>query len=433
MNNFHSEYKQKLISVSDAVGLVKSGDVITASSGMLGPLSIMRQLHTASEWAENLTVLSSMSVEEYPFLCDPQYKDTFTIDCSFTSASERVAYSRKTASYFPAHLHNSAIRWITRHKPSIFYGVATPMDKHGYMRLSCSLIHELECIEAADLVVLEINPNHPRTHGETLIHVRDVNYLVETDTPVPYVPNFEIEPDQKVIGQYISELIHDGDCIQLGIGGIPDSVAASLMDKKDLGIHTEMITSRMADLINAGVVNGKKKTLHPGKVVAVFAVGDENLFDTLDDNPSIYLNRASYVNDLRVMSKNDNLVSINTALSCDLTGQISSEAIGTRQYSGTGGQSDTASAANHAKNGRSIIAIRSTRNTKNGLISNIKAVHEEGTAITLSRNEIDYVVTEHGVAPLKGLSIRDRIGNLIAVAHPDFREELKKDAQKYYM
>jgi acyl-CoA hydrolase len=309
-------------------------------------------------------------------------------------------------------------------------------DKHGYVSLSLSNIYEKEMLEQADLVVLEINENFPRTYGDTEVHIQDVDYLVKTDYLPPTLPDVEPNEKDKIIGKFIADKINDGDTIQLGIGGIPNAVAKALVHKKDLGIHTEMFTSGMIDLIESGAVNGKKKTLHKGKHVCCFALGNKALYDYLDHNPAVLVMRGSYVNDPAVIGLNDNQVSINSTLEVDLTGQCASESIGTVHFSGTGGQSDTAVGAQRAKNGRSFISLYSTamvRNPETGVkeeVSKIVPTLKPGAAVSLSRNDVDYVVTEYGIVRLKGTNIRERAKLLISIAHPKFRDELYKEAIK---
>lgn len=427
MDNYREKYESKFITVDEALHLIKSGDTIAAACGATGPWTTLRRLHEVSEWAEDIHVLSAMAFEEYPFICDEKYRDVFTCDCVFSSAAERISYSKGLASYFPAHLHSSASYWLETHQLNVFIGVATPMEEDGKLYLSCSLMCERDCLEQADLVILEINPTHPVVYGETEISIDDVDYLIAVDTHIGCAPYVEPLPIHKTIGGFIAELINDGDTIQLGIGGIPDAAADCLMDKHDLGIHTELITGRMANLIEAGVVNGSKKSFMPGKVIGTFAVGDQHLYDVIDHNRSVELYRASFTTNPIVIAKNDNMVSVNTAFCSDLTGQIASESIGFRQYSGSGGQADTAIGAGLAKNGRRIIAFKSTTETKKGIISNIKLCHDPGTVVTLSRNDVDYVITEYGIASLKGKSIRERVKSLCSIAHPDFRTELLKE------
>ena len=426
-------YRQKVISVDEALRLVESGRTVTFSSGVAGPLSILRRFHEVAGWARNVRVLTSSSQEEYPYLVDPAYRDVFETDVVFSSPGDRAAYANGTASYLPAHMNNAAKDWVRIHPVDIFYGTCSPVDEHGYIHIAPSMMLEAPCLAAAKTIVMECSPNIPVVYGSTSIHVSDVDYFVESDMSLIVGRAAPDDPRNDTLGDYIAELIHDGDCLQLGIGGIPNAVARKLFCKHDLGIHTEMLTNSMADLAEAGVINGRKKNFFTGKIVGVFVLGDKHLYDFLDHNTTVEFHPASFVLDPRVIGRNDNMVSVNTCFCCDLTGQVASEAIGTRQYSGTGGQACTAVGASYSRGGRSIIAMRSTAMTKNGLVSNINAVHPAGTVVSLHRADVDYIVTEYGIAPLRGRSIRQRIENLIAVAHPDYREELRRDAERLHL
>ena len=238
----------------------------------------------------------------------------------------------------------------------------------------------------------------------------------------------EITPEEAAIGGYVSELIHDGDCVQFGLGGTPSAVAAALTDKHDLGIHTEMLGNAMINLIRSGAVTNRRKTLHPGKTVCAFFLGDEDAVDFLENTPDVMFRPAAYTNHPATIARNENMVSVNTTLQVDLLGQVSSESIGSRQYSGTGGAMDFAYGAHNAPNGRSIIAVNAT--AKGGSLSRISAALPVGSAVSIPRNIVDYVVTEFGIARLRNCSVRQRVENLIAVAHPDFRAELARKAQK---
>jgi acyl-CoA hydrolase len=431
MNHYREEYNRKLMSVDEALSHIKTGDVIGTSQCGVDPVSTMRRLHTITPKVTDLTMMCGMSVEEYPFLVDPAYAEHFHLDGIFFTAASRTAYKNHRLSYYPASLHNGAGRWVDTHHPNVFIGQATPMDEHGYFCISLCLIHEKEFFDSADLVILEVNPKLPRIFGDTEVHISDVDCIVEVDNDIARIPYCKPSEKDMQIGQYIASLVNDGDTIQLGIGSIPDAAAASLMDKHDLGVHTEMFTNSMVDLVEAGVITGKKKTLHRGKMVGVFAYGEQRLYDMLDNNPSVMMMRGSYVNRPSVLAQNDNMVSVNTTLAIDLTAQCCSETIGSRQYSGSGGASDTCIGAIHSKGGRSIVAVHST--AKHGTVSSITAQLPSGSAVTLNRNDVDYIVTEYGIAPIRGRSVRERVNNLIAVAHPDFRAELRRDAEKYML
>lgn len=427
MNRYQEECRGKTVTVEEALSHIKSGDVIGTSQCGVEPKTLLGNLHTVTPRATNLTMMCGMGITEFPFMNDPAYREYFTLDGIFFMGANRASHRLGLTSSYPANLHNGAGRWVETHRPNVFLGQATPMDEHGYFCISLCLIHEKEMLESADLVILEVNPNLPRVFGDTEVHIRDVDYVVEVDTPIaklPYTPPNELD---RRIGQYIAELVHDGDTIQLGIGGIPDAAAVALMGKHELGVHTEMFTNSLVDLVEAGVVTGSRKSLHKGKMVGVFAYGEQRLYDMIHDNPAVMLMRGSYVNHPGVVAQNENMVSINTTLSVDLTGQCCSESIGSRQYSGSGGASDTCIGAIHAKNGRSIVAVHST--TKGGTISSINAQLAPGSVVSISRNDVDYIVTEYGVAPMRGRSVRERVNNLIEIAHPDFRAQLRRDAQ----
>jgi len=426
-------YKEKVITLEQALEMIKPDMNVVTGLGAGEAKLIMNNIHTIADRVKNVTITNCLSMSYSDFLRE-EYADSFNIDVWFFSPPLRKAYKNGNISYIPHHLHLAGWKRLDHVTPDIFVGTASMPDEHGFISLSTSNTYESQMIEKADVVILEINPNYPRTFGDVEIHYTDIDYFIETDYQVPTIPDIEPNEKDKKIGAFIAELINDGDTIQLGIGGIPNAVAMALMGKKDLGIHTEMMTSGMVDLIEAGVVTGKKKTLHKGKHVATFALGNKKLYDFIDNNPSVLILNGKYVNDPAVYGLNDNMVSINTAMEVDLSGQICSESIGHIQFSGTGGQADTAIGAQNAKNGRSFIALYSTamvRNPETGIkeeVSKIVPLLKRGAIVTLSRNDVDMVVTEYGIAHLRGTTVRERIERLIAVAHPDFRDEIRKEA-----
>ena len=429
MNQFQELYESKKGTVADALAIISDGDYLVPGYCANEPFTILGQLHTLQDREDlhHIRVLYSLANGDYPFF-DKAYEQTFSMDSYFFGATNRRLYQEGRCSYIPVNLHEATKRKDSFDEPNVYIGSATPMDKHGYMRTSLGNMIDRNYMDKAEKIILEINPNLPLVNGDTEIHIRDVDRIVEVNTPIPTIPLSKIEKEDEAIGQYVASLVHDGDTIQLGIGSIPDAIALALTDKKDLGIHTEMINSGMAVLMEKGVVTNKKKTLHRGKTVGTFAFGDQHLYDWLDQNPSILMLPAEYVNNPAVIAKNDNMVAINTAMQVDLSGQVSSEGIGSKHYSGSGGQTDMSQGANHAKNGRSIIALHAT--AKNGTISTIQPYLTPGSVVSLSRNCVDYIVTEYGIAALKGRSVRERVENLIAIAHPKFREELREAAQQ---
>lgn len=427
-------YRNKVISIDEALDKIQSGDHIVSGLASAEAKEILSQLHAIEHRVKDVTVSTCLPMVLAEYYNNAAYKESFRMDGWFYTGPMRKAQQNGNISFIPNHLHLAGKKRIFHKKPNIYMGNATPPDKHGYLSLSLSNVYEKKMIEAADLVILEINPKLPRTFGDMEIHIDDVDYMVEVDYDVPTLP--DVEPNEKdlKIGAYIADYIQDGDCIQLGIGGIPNAVAASLMDKKDLGVHTEMLTTGMMKLVKSGVITGKRKNYNKGKLVATFALGTKELYDFIDNNPSVIIGDGNWVNDPYVIGLNDNQVSINTTIEIDLTGQCASESIGTVQYSGTGGQADTAIGAQRSKNGRSFIALYSTASVKNKEtgereeISKIVPTLKPGAAVSLSRNDVDYVVTEYGVASLRGTSIKDRIERLIAIAHPKFRDALYKEA-----
>ncbi len=430
------DYQSKLITVQEALSKVKSGDTIVAGLASAEPRAFLAELHTIADRVKNVTVTTCLPMLDAEYFLNPQYKDSFRMDGWFYTAPMRKAHQNGNISFIPNHLHLASRKRLVHSQTNIYIGNATPPDKHGYISLSLSNVYEKRMAEAADLVILEINPKLPRTFGDLEVHIDDVDYLIEVDYDIPELP--DIAPNEKdlVIGRSIADMINDGDCIQLGIGGIPNAVAVSLTSKKDLGVHTEMFTTGMMQLMRAGVITNKRKTLHPGKAVCCFALGTGELYDFIDNHPAIMVLDGAYVNDPAVIEHNDNQVSINTTIEIDLTGQCCSESLGPVQFSGTGGQSDTAIGAQRAKNGRSFIALYSTANVRNPEtgqreeISKIVPMLKQGAAVSLSRNDVDYVVTEYGVAALRGTNIQERVERLIAIAHPKFRDELRQQAKE---
>ncbi|MBO1265038.1 acetyl-CoA hydrolase/transferase family protein [Proteiniclasticum sp. SCR006] len=428
-------YKDKVITLEQALDMIRPDMNVVTGLGAGEAQLIMNNIHTIADRVKNVTITNCLSMAHGDFLSE-EYVDSFNIDGWFFSPPLRKAFKNGNISFIPNHLHLAGWKRLDHVKPDIFVGTASMPDKHGFISLSTSNTYESQMIETADIVILEINPNYPRTFGDVEIHYSEIDYFIEADYPVPTLPDVEPNEKDKKIGALIADLINDGDTLQLGIGGIPNAVAYALKDKKDLGIHTEMMTSGMVELIEAGAVTGKKKTLHKGKHVATFALGNKKLYDFIDNNPSVMILNGKYVNDPAVIGLNDNMVSINTAMEVDLSGQVCSESIGHIQFSGTGGQADTAVGAQNAKNGRSFIALYSTamvRNPETGEKeekSKIVPLLKRGAIVTLSRNDVDMVVTEYGVAHLRGTNVRERIERLVAIAHPDFREEIMKEAHE---
>lgn len=426
----------KVVSLTEALSLVRSHYHIVTGLGAAEPRAFLGELHSIAREVQDVTVTTCLPLLPAEYYMNPEYGDSFRMAGWFFTSAMRKMYPEGHISFIPNHLHLAGRKRLAHVRPDIYIGAGTLPDRHGYVSLSLSNVYEKHMLEAAGTVIIEVNPNFPRTFGDVEVHVTDIDYLLEADYPVPELPDAAPNAKDKAIGGYIAEMVRDGDCIQLGIGGIPNAVAESLRHKKDLGVHTEMLTTGLMKLAKAGVITNKRKSLHPGKMVCCFALGTRELYSFIDDNPAVLVLAGSYVNDPAVIGLNDNQVSINTTLEVDLTGQCCSESIGSMQYSGTGGQADTAVGAQRAKNGRAFIALYSTAIVTNQLtgereeISKIVSVLKRGAIVSLSRNDVDYVVTEHGVASLRGTDTKERARRLIAIAHPLFREELEREAAK---
>ena len=430
------DYSAKVISVDKALSLVKDGDHIVSGMAAAEPREFFIHLYKiVDRCIKNVTVSNYFPLTEGKHLHDPDYIGKININSWFYTPQLRRGYSIDAVSHIPHHLHSAGRKRRQRLKTDIFIANASPPDKHGFMSISLSATYERLMREAADTVILEINPNVPRTFGDVEVHINDVDYLIETDYPVPEIPDAEPNERDYKIGKLVADEIEDGDCIQLGVGGMPNAIAKSLYGKKDLGVHTEMLTSEMAKLSLAGVITGKYKKSYTGKMACTFILGTRQLYDFVDDNPVVRVLDGDYVNDPYIIGQNDNQVSINSSIEIDVTGQCASESIGVRQISGTGGQADTAIGAQLSRNGRSYICLYSTATVKDKdgqpkTVSKIVPVLNQGAIVSLSRNDVDRVVTEYGIAELRGTNIRERVERLAAIAHPDFREDILRQSME---
>ncbi len=432
MTRDESIYKQKLISIEEAVSFIKSDTDIIVAQCASEPQGCMSKFHLAKDRVTDVKIFSVLTLKPYDFYMLPEMKGHFELCSWFHAPGSRAALKAKTGTvtYVPNMLHRAATDRLKVRRPHMFFGTCTPPDEKGFVSLSLGITYEKDIIEAAEIVVLEVNDQLPHTQGDTHVHVSEVTYFVEYSHTPPTLP--EPQPDEVAIniGKHIADLVEDGSTLQLGIGEIPNAVAMSLHAKKDLGVHTEMMVDSMMELYELGVITNRRKSIHKNKFICTFAMGSLKLYKWLDNNPSVEFLRGGYVNDPCVMKQNSRLVSINTCIMVDFTGQVSSESIGVEQYSGTGGQTDTAVAAIEGTDGlgKSIIACRST--AQRGKISTIVPVLPAGSAVTLHRSHTDYVVTEWGSVRLTGRTVRERTHFLISIAHPDFRESLQAQAEE---
>ena len=425
------QYQSKLCTIDDILASIHDGDVICGGGELCEPVTFYENFHRIAPHLNGIELIKGKrgSGHMYPFMEMPELKGRLDMICHLYDGSLRECHRLGIASHLPSNLHDM-MRRRTDYQPVIhkFIAMATAMDENGTFTISGSGMWEEDAYLHAEQVILEVNPNLPRFHGCLTIPLERVDKLLEVDYPATtyQVRSVPSETDLK-IGGFVADFVHDGDCIQLGLGGMPDAVGNSFFDKHDLGLHTELFTPVMGDLIEAGVITGARKNIDRGKHVGNFILGDKKLYDIMEHNPNVLFRQASYTNDPFVIAQIDNMVSINTAMEIDLTGQICSETIGAKQYSGTGGAFDFAFGAQHSKGGRGIMAIAST--TRDGTISKIKSILTPGAVVSVSRNVADIIVTEYGVAYMRGRTVKERAKQLIAIAHPAFREQLRKEAR----
>ena len=426
----HDLYTQKLISIPEAVGLVQSHHTIGAAMAASEPVGLLTELGNQGDRLRDVTVWVCLPLRLYDFVLQPEMAGRFFVENWFYGAPDREVHPQGRTSYIPNNLHAAArvrLEAAGDHL-DIFWGTATPPDKRGYLSLSTCLVIEKMLIEAADLVVLEINENLPWTLGDTQIHLSEVDHVVENHVPMFELPSSPPRDWEQAIGGHIAELIEDGSTLQLGIGGIPNAITNFLLERRDLGVHTEMFTDGMVDLYRSGVITGRKKTLWKGKMVGAFALGSQKLYDFIDKNLGVEFQQGKVTNDPTVIGRNYKMVSVNTALQVDINGQVCSQSIGARHYSGTGGQLDTHRGAQLSPGGRGIIALHST--AKDGTISTIVPTLSKGAEVTIPGQDVDTVVTEYGSARLRGLTVKDRMKELIRIADPDFREWIREEAER---
>lgn len=424
--NIDTMYQEKMGTLQDAQALIQSGDTIAVSGAITEPVVFLGALQDIIPRLENVTLIKSKD-NDYEYLRDPNTAGHILTLGHFYHTNFRQGHALGITSYLPTDLHNY-MKLRTEYSPNnVFIAKVTDMDENGNFQIPYCQMFEREALACAKTIILEINPRFRRVRGGVDIPVERVTCCYVADSPILTIPRAKPSQTDEIIGKYIADMIHDGDTFQLGIGGLPDAVGKHLFEKNDLGIHSELFSSTMADLMENGNVTGKYKTVDKGEHIATFALGDDHLYETLSRNPDCRIMPASYTNDPFVIARQDNMISVNTALEMDLTGQICSESIGPVQWSGTGGASDFAFGALHSKGGRGIIAFSAT--AKQGTISRIKTTLTPGAAVSISRNLADTIVTEFGVAELRGRSVRERADALISIAHPDFRAELRKEAK----
>mgnify|MGYP003594854957 CR=1 FL=1 len=421
-------YQQKRMSAADAIRVVKNGDTIVVPTAVAEPPALLTALSEARRDFRGVEVSQILPVRKYAYL-DPETVENVRHTAYFFSGVTRAGGSEGWVDFIPAYFSEMpALIKRDQIPANVVFSLASPMDEYGYFSLSLGADYTMAAIEKAHAIVLEVNPNAPFANGNCHIHISKVAALVESDDPILEVGLPKIGPVQEAIGKYVADMIPDGATLQIGYGGIPDAVVMQLTHKRDLGIHTEMIGDGIMSLVEAGVVNNSRKNFNPGKMFATFALGSKKLYQFMHRNPALEMHPVDVTNDPFLAGQNDNLHAINATMQIDFMGQCGSESLGSRPYSGTGGQSDFVRAANRSNGGKAFIVLPAT--AKDDTISRIVPTMTPGTHVSTSKNDINYVVTEFGVAQLRGKSAKQRCEALIGIAHPNFRAELREAAKK---
>jgi acyl-CoA hydrolase/RimJ/RimL family protein N-acetyltransferase len=421
-------YKDKVRTPDAAVSITESGDHIFIGSGAAEPQRLVEALVKRAEQVFGTEIVHIMTLGLAPYV-EPKWGDNFRHNALFIGPNVREAVAQGRADYTPIFLSEIPRLFETgRVAIDVALIEVSPPDHHGYCSYGVSTDVVKPATEAARLVIAEVNAQMPRTLGDSFLHVDDIDLLVPVDYPILEAPISQPDEIARAVGKYIAGLVEDGSTLQMGIGTIPDSVLYYLRDKKDLGVHTEMFSDGMMHLVEQGVITNMRKTLHKGKVVAAFCMGSRKLYDFVDNNPFIEFHPVSLTNDPFVIAENERMVSINSALEVDLTGQVCADSLGTYFYSGIGGQVDFVRGAARSKGGKPVIALPST--ASDGTVSRIVPQLKPGAGVVTSRGDVHYVVTEWGVAYLHGRTIQERALALISVAHPKFRPELIREAKR---
>jgi 4-hydroxybutyrate CoA-transferase len=417
------EYMRRRVSAAKALEAVHSGARVWIQSGCGTPSRLVEALVARAPLVHDVEVVHMMTLGSADYT-RPEYEGHFRHRGLFLGANTRAAAAAGRADYTPIFLSEIEALFDNGRMPlDVVLMQVSPPDAHGYVSLGTTVDSTLTAARSAPVVIAEVSRQMPRTHGDTFLHVSRLSAVVETSRPLLELHTERFTDLHLRVARNVAALIPNGATLQTGIGGIPEAVLKCLDDKHDLGIHSEMVPDGIIELMESGVVNGERKSLHRGKVVAAFVLGTRQLFDFIDDNPGFEFRSVSYTNDPFVVAQNDRMVAINSALQVDLTGQVCADSIGTRPYSGFGGQIDYIRGAARSKGGVPIIALPST--ALNGTVSRIVPVLEPGAGVVTSRADVHYVVTEHGIAYLHGKSLRERAEALIAIAEPRFQQELE--------
>ncbi|MEG6584782.1 acetyl-CoA hydrolase/transferase family protein [Dendrosporobacter sp. 1207_IL3150] len=425
MENWRNLYKHKIMGADEALKIVKSGDRVVIGHACGEPQTLVEAMVKRAPELHDVEIVHMVAMGKAKY-AQPGMEASFRHNALFVGASTRKAVEEKRADYTPCFF--SEVPRLFRDKllpVDVALLQITPPDQDGYCSYGLSVDYTQPAAESAATVICQINSNLPCTGGAK-IHLDNINYIVEQTEPLIELKPPQIGEIERKIGEHVASLIPDGATLQLGIGAIPDAVLLFLGDKKNLGIHSEMFSDGVVFLAESGVITNQKKNINTGKFIATFLMGTQKLYDFVNNNHAVEMRSVDYVNDPYIVGQHDNMISINSAIQVDLMGQVNAEMIGTKQFSGIGGQVDFVRGASRSLGGKSIIALPAT--AANGKISRIAAELDCGAAVSTSRNDVHYVVTEYGVAELRGKSLRERARALIAIAHPDFRAALSEKA-----
>ncbi|MCX6174205.1 MAG: 4-hydroxybutyrate CoA-transferase [Ignavibacteriales bacterium] len=430
------KYNSRLVTADEAVKIIKSNDKIIVQPGCAAPLELINAMVRRKDELSNVEIYHILVVGDIPYT-KPGMEKHFKHKAFFIGANSRTAVNEGRAEYIPIFLSEVTMlfkRGVIQADVAMIH--VSPPDEHGFCSYGIDVGNIKTPAEKAKCVIAQVNKHMPRSLGNSFIHVNKIDFIVAIDEPLKELPQVDPDATPEVlkiydqIGKNVAEMIEDGSTLQMGIGAIPDAVLKYLHNKNDLGVHTEMFSDGLIDLVEEGVVNGEKKTLHPGKIIAGFVLGTKRSYNFIDNNPVFEFHPQEYVNDPFLISKNNKMVAINSAIEIDLTGQVCADSIGTKFFSGIGGQVDFVRGAAHSEGGKPIIALPSA--TKDLKFSKIVPILKPGAGVVTSRGDVHYVVTEYGVAYLFGKSIQERVRALIEISHPDFRQGLTEFAKNTY-
>jgi acyl-CoA hydrolase len=426
--SFQALYQSKRVTPEDAIDQLRNGDFIVVPTGVGEPPTLLTALSEQRRRFQDIKVAQILAVRKFDYF-DPETVDHVRHMAFFFGGASRAGGQKGSVDFIPCSFSDIPVMIQRGQIPAdVVFSMASPMDEKGFFSLSLGPDYTMAAVAKARAIVLEVNPNVPFAYGDCQVHVSQVSALVESSEPVMEVGLPKIGPVQQAIGKYVADMIDDGSTLQIGYGGIPDAVVMQLTAKHDLGVHTEMIGDGIMTLVESGAITNRKKNYLPGKMVATFALGSKKLYQFMERNPMLEMHPVDFTNDPYLAAQNDKLVSINATLQIDLLGQCGSESLGPLPYSGTGGQVDFVRAANRSRDGKSFIVLPAT--AKDDTLTRIVPMLTQGTHVTTGKNDVNYVVTEFGVAQLRGKSAKQRAQELIAIAHPDFRAELTEGARR---